>query len=62
MSTKTVQKTAALRGIRFDGEKKWLNQTCGFGYEFFTPDGRSFRQADTLDGAYRSVMKFPKLG
>ena len=62
MTVARVKKAAALRGIRFAGEKKWLNNMVGYGYEFFTPNGTGFRQAGTLIGAYRQVMVFKKLG
>lgn len=61
MTIKRVQKAAALRGIYFSGEKKWLNNTVGYGYEFWTPNGTGFRQADTLAGSYRQVMEFERL-
>lgn len=61
MTIKKVQKAAALRGIYFSGEKKWLNSTVGYGYEFWTPNGTGFRQADTLEGSYRQVMEFERL-
>lgn len=61
MTKDKVKKAAALRGIRFDTKKKWLNNTVGYGYEFYTPNGYGFRQADTLEGIYRAVMEFPKI-
>lgn len=61
MTVAAVQKAAALRGIRFEGKKKWLNNTVGYGYEFLTPNGTGFRQADNLLGAYWQVMKFDKI-
>ncbi len=61
MTIKRVQRAAELRGIFFNGKRKWLNSMVGYGYEFFTPNGYGFRQCNTLDQAYRSVMSFPKL-
>ena len=61
MSTATVKQAAYIRGIYFSGEKKWLNSTVGYGYEFYTPNGTGFRQTDTLAGAYKLVMEFPKI-
>lgn len=61
MTVERVRRAAELRGIYFSGEKKWLNSTVGYGYEFYTPNGYGFRQADTLDGAYRAVMRFKKI-
>lgn len=60
MTIKRVKQAAACRGIYFSGERKWLNNTVGYGYEFFAPTG-GFRQADTLEGSYRQVMEFPRL-
>ena len=61
MTIKRVQKAAELRGIHFDGQRKWLNNTIGYGYEFWTPNGCGFRQADTLQGSYKQIMEFPKM-
>jgi hypothetical protein len=61
MTIKRVKQAAACRGIYFSGERKWLNNTVGYGYEFYTPNGCGFRQADTLEGSYRQVMEFPKV-
>lgn len=61
MTIERVKRAAELRGIYFSGEKKWLNNTVGYGYEFFTPNGYGFYQADTLVGVYRAVMRFKKI-
>ena len=61
MTKQKVINAARLRGIYFSGERKWLNNTVGYGYELFTPNGCGFRQADTLAGSYRQIMEFPKL-
>ena len=61
MTIERVKRAAKLRGIYYEGKRKWLNNTVGYGYEFFTPNGYGFRQADTLEGSYRQVMEFPKL-
>ena len=61
MTKKRVQAAARARGIHFTCERKWLNNTVGYGYEFWTPNGGGFRQADTLDGSYRQVMEFPRI-
>ena len=61
MTKERVMKAAAIRGIRFYPQKRWLNNTVGYGYEFFTPNGRGFRQADTLDGIYKEIMEFPRI-
>ena len=61
MTAKRVERAAEIRGIYFDGEKRWLNSTVGYGYDFYTPDGRGFFQSDTLDGAYRQIMTYPKI-
>ncbi len=60
MTTERVIKAAELRGIYFDGRKKWLNNTVGYGYEILSPSGWSFFQSDTLEGIYRKVMEYPK--
>lgn len=60
--TKARCKLAAeCRGIHWYGERKWLNSMVGYGYEFFTPNGTGFRQADTLEGSYKQIMEFPKI-
>lgn len=61
MTIERVQHAASIRGIYFNGEKKWRNNMVGYAYEFFTPNGTGFRQSDTLNGAYRQIMEFPKL-
>ena len=60
MTIKRVQKAANLRGIYFDGKKRWLNNTVGYGYEVTYPCG-AFCQSDTLEGIYRFIMKYPKV-
>lgn len=60
MTVKRCKQAAYIRGIYFSGERKWLNNTVGYGYEFFSPNGTGFRQADTLNGSYRQIMEFPK--
>lgn len=61
MTKDKVKRAAEARGIRFDVKKKWLNSQIGYGYEFYTPNGCGFRQADTLEGIYRAVMEYPKI-
>lgn len=61
MSGERVEKAAEIRGIYFAGVKHWLNSMVGYGYEFYTPDGRGFFQSDTLEGAYREIMQYPKV-
>lgn len=61
MTIKRVQKAAEIRGIYFDGIKKWRNSTVGIAYEIFTPDGRGFFQTDNLDSLYREIKKYPIL-
>jgi len=61
MTIKRVQAAAWARGIYFDGEKRFRNNTVGVAYEFFTPNGSGFYQADTLTGIYRKIMEFPKI-
>lgn len=60
MTITRVQRAAVLRGIRFSGKKKFRNTWAGYAYEVYSPNGRRFLQADTLDGIYRFVMEFPK--
>ena len=61
MTIKQVQNAAWIRGINFDGEKKWRNSMVGYVYEIFTPNGRGFFQADTLHGIYKKIMEYPRL-
>lgn len=61
MTIKRVQAAAWLRGIYFDGEKKFRNSMIGNAYEIYTPNGRGFFQADTLTGVYRKIMEYPKI-
>lgn len=58
MTIKRVQRAAELRGIYFDGEKRWLNNVVGCCYECYV--GWRFIQADTLDGLYRRIMEVEK--
>ena len=61
MTIKRVQKAAEIRGICFDGIKKWRNSTVGFAYEIFTPNGRGFFQTDNLESLYKEIKKYPML-
>lgn len=58
MTIKRVQEAAALRGIWFDGEKKWRNSMIGAAYEVYTPNGRGFFQADALRALYNEIMRY----
>lgn len=60
MTIARVKRSAEVRGIYFSGEKKWLNSTVGYGYEFYAHG--HFYQADTLEGSYRQIMRFSKKG
>lgn len=62
MTVARAREAARARGIYFDGVKRWRNNTVGYAYEFFTPNGTGFRQSDTLNGIYRQIMMFDKLG
>lgn len=59
MTIKRVQAAAWRRGILFDGAKAWRNSMIGYAYEIYTPNGRGFYQADTLEGLYRHIMQYP---
>ena len=61
MTIKRVQKVAEIRGIYFDGIKKWCNNAIGYAYEFFIPHGRGFYQCETLMDAYKEIKEFPVL-
>lgn len=61
MTKERVKIAADLRGIFFSGEKRWRNSTVGYAYEVFSPNGRGFFQAETLDGIYNYIMKFPRI-
>ena len=61
MTIKRVQAAAWLRGIYFDGEKKFRNSMVGNAYEIYTPNGCGFFQSDTLDGLYKKIMEYPKI-
>jgi hypothetical protein len=61
MTIKRVQQAAAIRGIYFDGIKAFRNTMIGTAYEVFTPNGRGFIQADTLQGLYNAIMKFERI-
>ena len=58
MTVKRVQAAAWRRGVYFDGVKKWRNTCVGCAYEIFSPTGRGFFQADTLQGLYNYIIKF----
>ncbi len=38
MTVAQVKKAAALRGMRFSGEKKFRNSWAGISYEIFSPE------------------------
>lgn len=59
MTIKRVQKAAEVRGMYFDGIKKWQNEMVGYGYGLRSP--RGYLQADTIQGLYEMVMSFPKV-
>jgi len=61
MTIERVKRAAELRGIYYEGKRKWLNNTVGYGYEFFTPNGYGFRQASTLKDSYKQIMEFSKI-
>ena len=61
MTLERVQRAAELRGICFNGERKWLNTMVGYGYEFFTPSGYGFYQTPTLNGAYKEIIKYRRI-
>ena len=60
MTIKRVQNSAYIRGIYFDGRKQWLNNMVGFGYSVYLPTG-GFLQADSLQGLYNMILKYPKI-
>lgn len=60
MTIKRVQHAAALRGIRFNGNKQFLNSIIGFGYYTYAPGG-ALLQADTLAGLYTLIMNYPRI-
>ena len=61
MTIQRVKASAEARGIYFDGLKKWRNNCVGFAYEIFSPSGGGFFQAQTLQGLYNYIVKFPKI-
>lgn len=61
MTIARVKRAAEIRGIRFDGKKRFINNMIGYGYHIDSPSGWTFRQADSLEGIYRMIMEFPKL-
>lgn len=61
MTIKRVKDAAHLRGIYFDGVKKYRNSMVGYAYEVFSPNGRGFYQADTLADLYKHIMTFKKV-
>lgn len=61
MTIKRVQNAAYIRGIYFDGVKRFRNTMIGCAYEIYTPNGRGFYQCETLQDLYRYIMEFPKI-
>ena len=61
MTIKRVQAAAYIRGIYFDGVKRFQNTMIGYAYEIYTPNGRRFYQCETLQDLYRYIMDFPKI-
>ena len=60
MTTKRVINACAARGIFFDGVREWQNNTVGYGYFIFRPEG-GFLTASTLQGLYNDIKKYPKI-
>ena len=61
MTKERVKQAAYIRGIYFDGVKRYRNCMVGCAYEIYTPNGRGFYQADTLAGLYNYIMTFEKI-
>lgn len=59
MTINRVQRAAELRGLFFDGCKRWINSGIGYGYTILTP--RGFYSADRLEAIYRRVMEYPRI-
>ena len=59
MTIKRVQRAADLRGLFFDGCKRWINSGIGYGYTILTP--RGYFSADRLEAVYRHVMEYPRV-
>lgn len=61
MTIERIQQAAWIRGIYFSGQKQWLNNMVGYGYGFYVPNGVRWCMCQTLDGAYRMIMQYPKI-
>ena len=60
MTIERVKKAAAIRGMRFDGKKRFINNLMGFGY-FVQVSTGAFLEADTLSGLYSLILKYPRI-
>jgi hypothetical protein len=60
MTINRVKHAAYIRNINFDGEKKFRNNTIGYGYEVYLPD-KGFVLFETLDQVYNSIMKYERV-
>lgn len=58
MTKERVKQAAWIRGLYFDGERRWLNNTVGYGYEIY--NGETFEQATTLNEVYELIKYLPK--
>lgn len=60
MTIKRVKQAAYIRGIYFDGVKRYLNNVVGVGYQVYLP-GRGAFQSDTLEGVYKNIMQYERI-
>jgi hypothetical protein len=61
MTIERVKQAAYIRGMYFDGVKRFRNSMIGAAYEIYSASGRGFYQADTLRGMYAYIMQFSKI-
>lgn len=68
MTFKRASRAAELRGFILH-PKAWCNNMVGYGYELWADfnlcnDGNVYYRhicADTLDGVYREIMRYPRI-
>ena len=58
MTKKQVADACYIRGIYFDGEKKFRNTMVGSAYSVNLPDG-GFCFSETLDSLYKVIKNYP---
>lgn len=60
MTFKRASRAAELRGLHLH-PKAWCNDMVGYGYEVYVGGWTGWMYADTLEGIYRLIMRYPRI-